>query len=50
MKRVVIGISDSGQPYVASKSKNVEVVFKKQKKRPLKKKIKTWLYYLKKWA
>lgn len=45
MKRVVIGISEHGQPYVVSKSNNVEVVFKKTKRRSLKKRIKTVRYY-----
>lgn len=45
-KRVVIGISESGEPYVVSKSRNVEVIFKKPKKQTMKKKLKTWFYHL----
>lgn len=45
-KRVVIGMSESGIPYVVSKSKNVDVIFKKSKKQTLKKKVKSWLYHI----
>lgn len=51
MKRVVIGISESGQPYIVHKSNNVEVIFKKQKRKPffkrIEKKAKTIIYQIK---
>lgn len=47
MKKVIIGISESGKPYVVHQSRNVQVIFKKQKKRSWKKVIKKWLYHLK---
>jgi hypothetical protein len=47
MKKVVIGIAPNGQPYVVHKPRKVEVVFKKEKKKSLKKRFRTWLYHLK---
>lgn len=43
-KQVVVGISDNGKPYVISKSRGVDVVFKPRKSPSLKKRIKTALY------
>lgn len=48
MKRVVIGISDCGLPYVISKSRNIEVVIKQPKKRTFKKTLRIWIFQIKK--
>ncbi|MDF2534218.1 MAG: hypothetical protein K0R18_375 [Bacillales bacterium] len=46
MKQVVIGMKD-GKPYVVAAPKNVEVVFKAEKKATFKKRFKTMVYILK---
>ena len=50
MKRVVIGFDAKGEPYIVSKPKKVEVVFKQPRKRTVKKRIKAIFYRLKTWA
>lgn len=44
MKQVVIGIDNKGKYYVIAAPKKIEVVFKQPKKKPLKKKLKSWWY------
>lgn len=46
MRKVVIGFDKKGDPYVISASKKIEVVFKKEKKKSIKKRVKTFLYRL----
>jgi hypothetical protein len=46
MKRVVIGMKD-GKPYVISKQGKVEVVFRIEKPRSLRKKVRTLIYRVK---
>lgn len=48
MRQVVIGFDENGQPYVVSKPTKVQVIFKQPKPRTLKKRLRTWLYQLRK--
>jgi hypothetical protein len=46
MKQVIIGFKD-GKPYVMSSPKKIEIIFKTEKKRTIKKVLRTWLYQFK---
>jgi hypothetical protein len=46
LKRVVIGVRN-GEPYVVSKNGKVEVVFKFERRKPFRKKVRTLMYRIK---
>lgn len=48
MRKVVIGIDETGTPYVVSKPRKVEVSFKQGKKKTWKKQWRTYWYLTKK--
>jgi hypothetical protein len=46
VKQVIIGMKN-GKPFVVSAPKKIEVIFKEEKRRSVRKIFKTWVYRLK---